>query len=187
MSTSAERQSESGAEVLLCSLQVGRRRFGVETSAIGEVLESARIYRVPRAEAYVAGMIAHRGEVLTAVSLRVVLGLAPHAGTSRVLVLAGEPGRGGGNEPFGLVVDEVGGVEELQSGRRQSLGRGFQQKCPGTVLPICMGAFERNGELLLQLDPRELSPERLAQSMARQSSQTAAGNEGPAHEGFDRG
>ncbi len=110
---SAETRREG---VQLCSVHVGGEMFGIDTHAIREVLGEASLQRVPLTPECIAGVLAYRGEMLTAVGLRALLGMRPHSGKSRVLVLEDrELG-----EPFGLVVDEVGGVVTVEEGAMES-------------------------------------------------------------------
>src|SRR5580698_2823504 len=90
----------------LCSLTAGGKLFGIDTRMIREVLGNARLNRVPLAPSYVGGVLAYRGEVVTAVSLRALLGVSASESQGRVLVLDGDENE----ERFGLLVDSVGGV-----------------------------------------------------------------------------
>ncbi len=51
------------------------RRFGIDTRKIREVLGERDLQRVPMAPAFIAGVVPYRGEVLTTVNLRALLGL----------------------------------------------------------------------------------------------------------------
>ena len=56
-----------GEDVMsMCSLMSGGRLFGIDTRMIREVLGHAQMNRVPLSPAYVGGVIAYRGEVVTA-------------------------------------------------------------------------------------------------------------------------
>jgi purine-binding chemotaxis protein CheW len=142
-------------EVLsLCSLFAGGRLFGIDTRTIREVLGKGRLNRVPLAPGFIGGVIAYRGEVVTAVNLRALLGAAPvEASQSCILVLDGD----GFEERFGLMVDSVGGVVMVN---------------PRTVSPnpptldedsrmLFLGSYRTDAGLLVQLDSAQLDPERL--------------------------
>ena len=90
--TRADEEPGDGARELLslCSLMAGGRLFGIDTRMIREVLGKARLNRVPLAPAYIGGVLAYRGEVVTAVSLRALLGGPAAEGTRCVLVLDGD-------------------------------------------------------------------------------------------------
>ena len=141
-------------DVALCWLTVETRLFGIDTRQIREVLGPRTVQTVPLAPAFLAGVLAYRGEVLTAVSLRSLLGLPPCLQESCVLVLDG-----GGN-PFGLVVDRVGGVVQVEA---MSLAAN-----PATLdvssKALSCGAYRVPEGLLVQLDADRLRPEHLAET-----------------------
>ena len=58
-----------------CSLRAGTGCLRIDTRQIREVLGATAPQRVPLAPAYIAGVVPYRGEVLTTVSLRALLGL----------------------------------------------------------------------------------------------------------------
>jgi len=76
--------------VSMCSLTVGTQVFGIDASKVREVLGRSLIHKVPLAPAFIAGVIPNRGEVLTTVDLRVLLGLEARDGARTVLVLEDE-------------------------------------------------------------------------------------------------
>ena len=138
----------------MCSLMSGGRLFGIDTRTIREVLGHAQMNRVPLAPTYVGGVIAYRGEVVTAVSLRALLGQAKTDGPSCVLVLDGDENE----ERFGLIVDSVGGVVMVE--------RATMSANPPTLdeasKALFTGAFRTLEGLLVQLDPERLRPSRIA-------------------------
>ena len=89
--TQAGDQGEGGIDeedrVSLCLLLTGDGRYGIDTRKIREVLGGRTVQRVPLAPAYIGGIVPYRGEVLTAVSFRALLGMVPYPGESAVLVL----------------------------------------------------------------------------------------------------
>src|SRR5580698_2113793 len=99
--TAAQRR-EKAALVEVCSVRVGQALFGVPIGYILEIIGSARPQPVPLAPDFVGGLVHYRGDVLTTVSLRQLLGLPPKEGAQDVLVLESE------GACFGLLVDSVG-------------------------------------------------------------------------------
>jgi purine-binding chemotaxis protein CheW len=140
----------------LCSLAAGGRLFGIDTRMIREVLGKGRPHRVPLAPAYVGGVIAYRGEVVTAISLRALLGLEETVAQSCVLVLDGDESE----ERFGLLVDSVGGVVMVD--------RRTMSPNPSTLdeasRALFRGSYRTDEGLLVQLDPERLKPGRLTES-----------------------
>ena len=104
-------RKEKTATVLveMCSVRLGQTLFGVPISHILEIVGSARPQPVPLAPSFVGGLVHYRGDVLTTVSLRQLLGLPPKVGAQDILVLESSGGC------FGLLVDSVGEVLTVSS------------------------------------------------------------------------
>ena len=100
-----EIQEENDA-VSLCSLYAGGETFGIDTNKIREVLGQRDLQRVPMSPLFIAGVVPYRGEVLTTVNLRALLGMELQLEKCCVLVMDDDEAA----ERFGLVVDAVGGV-----------------------------------------------------------------------------
>ena len=148
--------TEQADMVFLCSLTTGDVLFGIDTGKIREVLGRRVLEQVPLAAPYIGGVLPYRGEVLTAISLRALLGRPAAAGGSCVLVLDGEEGEG----RFGLMVDGVGGVVALE---RRMLAENPTTLDEGSKA-IFQGAYRTDDGLLIELDPARLNPGRLAEA-----------------------
>ena len=138
----------------LCWLTVDGRLFGIDTRQIREVLGPRKVQTVPLAPAFLAGVLAYRGEVLTAVDLRCLLGLPAHPEKNCLLVLDGA-----GN-PFGLRVDWVGGVVEVEA---KTLAANPTTLDASSKAFFC-GAYRVPEGLLVLLDADRLRPERLIET-----------------------
>ncbi|HEY6412339.1 MAG TPA: chemotaxis protein CheW [Edaphobacter sp.] len=142
--------------VSLCSMFAGSESFGIDTRKIREVLGNRDLQRVPMAPAFIGGVVPYRGEVLTTVDFRALLGMGKHTGTSCVLVLEDEDGE----ERFGLVVDAVGGVV--------TANRNMLEENPCTLESrgkwLFDGAYKMPTGLMVRLDPQKLRPSRLAEA-----------------------
>jgi purine-binding chemotaxis protein CheW len=140
-------------EISLCTLMVGGEIFAIDTKKIREVLGAREIQRIPLAPAYVAGVIPNRGEVLTTVSLRALLGLEERAGASAVLVLEDAEE----DEWFGLMVDAVSSV--------MTVGVATLEANPSTLgargEALFDGAYKLPEGLMVRLDAAKLRPSRL--------------------------
>ena len=75
-------EGEMEETVSVCSLRAGTGLFGIDTREIREVLGATVPQRVPLAPEYIAGVVPYRGEVLTTVCFRMLLGLERWAGAS---------------------------------------------------------------------------------------------------------
>ena len=159
----AEAMTEESDAVSLCSMFAGSESFGIDTRKIREVLGKRELQRVPLAPMFVGGVVPYRGEVLTTVNFRAVLGMEAYPGMSCVLVLDDDDGA----ERFGLMVDAVGGVV--------TVSRKMLEANPSTLEArskwLFDGAYKMQTGLMVQLDPQKLRPSRLAESgLFRQST-----------------
>jgi purine-binding chemotaxis protein CheW len=147
---------EFADSVTLCSFRAGHGLFGIDTHKIREVLAATAPQPVPLAPPYISGVIPYRGEILTTVCLRVLLGLEQLPGAHCVLVLDDEDT----DEHFGLLVDSVGGVV--------TMGPNALEANPTALEPRSMdlfdGTYRMPTELMVRLDPQRLRPSRLAES-----------------------
>jgi purine-binding chemotaxis protein CheW len=150
-----EMQDESDA-ISLCSLFAGNESFGIDTRKIREVLGKRDLQRVPMAPAFIGGVVPYRGEVLTTVNFRALLGMGEHSAVSCVLVLEDDET----SERFGLMVDEVGGVV--------TVNRRMLEANPSTLDDrgkwLFDGAYKMQTGLMVQLDPLKLRPSRLTET-----------------------
>jgi purine-binding chemotaxis protein CheW len=142
---------EEGIE--MCSVRVGETLFGVPITRILEILNAPATRAVPLAATPIGGLVHYRGEILTAVSLRSLLGLSGHSRPPDMLVFEGRDGY------FGLLVDAVGEVLTV-----------FPQEIepnPSTLddsrKALFAGAYKLSGSLLVMLDPGRFDPVHLSQ------------------------
>jgi purine-binding chemotaxis protein CheW len=142
----------------LCSLYAGGETFGIDTRKIREVLgeRELQLQRVPMSPAFIAGVVSYRGEVLTTVNLRALLGMEPHSGPSCLLVMDDDEVV----ERFGLVVDAVGGV--VTASRRALEANPCTLEARGRWL--FDGAYKMETGLMVRLDPQKLCPTRLSET-----------------------
>jgi purine-binding chemotaxis protein CheW len=141
------------AQMEMCTVRLGQALFGVPISHILEIVGSARPQPVPLAPSYVGGLVHYRGDVLTTVSLRQLLGLPPREGPQAILVLESKGGC------FGLLVDSVEEVLTVSSGDHEPNPSTLDERRK----TLFAGAYKLQGSLLVMLDPERLDPIRLAQ------------------------
>jgi purine-binding chemotaxis protein CheW len=130
--------------------------FGIDTRKIREVLGNTVPQLVPLAPKYIAGVVPYRGEVLTTVSFRALLGLEGRVGKNCVLVFDCEENE----EYFGLIVDSVGGVVAMEQNALQANPNGLDARSQ----ELFDGAYRMPSGLMVHLDPQRLRPSRLAES-----------------------
>jgi purine-binding chemotaxis protein CheW len=98
----------------------------------------------------------YRGDVLTTVSLRQLLGLPPKDGRQDLLVLESTGGI------FGLLVDSVGEVLTVSSADHEPNPSILDER----RRVLFAGAYKLKDTLLVMLDPDQLEPMRLSAARA---------------------
>jgi purine-binding chemotaxis protein CheW len=140
----------------MCTVRLGSSVFGVPITHILEIVGAARPQPVPLAPAFVGGLVHYRGDVLTTVSLRQLLGLPRREGRQDLLVLESADGI------FGLLVDSVGEVLTASPADHEAnpsiLGERHRA--------LFAGAYKLKNSLLIMLDPEQLDPMRLSAARA---------------------
>jgi purine-binding chemotaxis protein CheW len=156
MRDAAEPRTDAGDTLSICSLRVGTGLFGIDTRQIREVLGTTVPRCVPLAPPYIAGVLPYRGEVLTTVCFRALLGLECWAGANCVLVFDDEQNE----ERFGLMVDGIGGVIAVEPSALEANPSGLDARSQ----ELFDGAYKLPSGLMVRLDPQRLRPSRLAES-----------------------
>jgi purine-binding chemotaxis protein CheW len=127
-----------------CTFQVGDLLLGVDIQQVEEINRHLDLTPVPHAPACVRGVVNLRGEVVTAVDLRTVLGLPPAAFTksTRNVVLDSH------GEQIGLLVDRIGDVVRLVGDDVEPLPANFS----GADARFFKGVYQLDEQLLVLLD-----------------------------------
>ncbi|MBV8113222.1 MAG: chemotaxis protein CheW [Silvibacterium sp.] len=147
---------EDGIE--MCSVRVGEMLFGVPIMRILEILNAPATRPVPLAPAHIGGLVHYRGEILTAISLRSLLGMPAHAHPPDLLVFEGKDGEGRDGY-FGLLVDAVGEVLTVSP-------REFEPNpsmLDDSRKALFSGTYKLENGLLVMLDPARFDPVRLSE------------------------
>jgi purine-binding chemotaxis protein CheW len=143
--TSAEQERVRLHDDGFVTFRLGEQWLGIPVVLIQEVLTAQSVSRVPRSPSHVAGFLNLRGQIVTAVDLRVRLGLPPHddpeADAMNVVVKDGE-------EFFSLVVDQVGDVVAVDAERVEPA----PATLPGVWREVASGVIQMEEELLVILD-----------------------------------
>ena len=149
-------EKKTAAMVEMCSVRLGKALFGVPITHILEIVGSARPQPVPLAPDFVGGLVHYRGDVLTTVSLRQLLGMPPKEGTQDILVLESASGC------FGLLVDSVGEVLTVSAADHEPNPSTLDERRNA----LFAGAYKLKDSLLVMLDPEKLDPICLGASQA---------------------
>ncbi len=92
------------------TLQVNKQWFGIPVSSVQEILLPHSLTTVPRAHKAISGLLNLRGQIVTAIDLRVRLGIPPRPVASEFMnIIISDSG-----ELFSLLVDSVGDVLRLE-------------------------------------------------------------------------
>jgi purine-binding chemotaxis protein CheW len=140
--TSAEGQHD------FVSFTVAGQLLGIPVLKVQDVLGPQRITRIPLAPKEVAGSLNLRGRIVTAIDLRLRLGLdRREQGQTSMSIVVEHHG-----ELYSLIVDSVGEV--------LSLDAGAYERNPPTLDPrwrdFSDGIYRLNGSLLVVLDVSQL-------------------------------
>lgn len=130
----------------LVTMFVDGVQLGVPVLQVRDVLDSPATYPVPLAPPEIKGSINLRGRIVTAIDLRVRLGLPARPANARSKCVIVELSASG--EPYALLVDEVGDVLSVSANEYEpnpiTLSRSWSE--------LCNGLYRRADGLLLLLD-----------------------------------
>jgi purine-binding chemotaxis protein CheW len=138
---------EPGADVRqLCTFMVDGVLFGVDVAHVQEVILHQEMTPVPLAPAVVSGLINLRGQIVTALDLRLRLGLPPRSdGRLPMNIVVRHD-----NHVVSLMVDEIGDVIEVDS----STAAEPPETLSGVAKQLIQGVYRLSPQLLLVLDSR---------------------------------
>lgn len=126
------------------TVEIADQTFGIPIARVREVFQPERMTRVPLASAEVAGVLNLRGRIVTAIDMRLVLGLPPLAEGVRSMAIGVDHRQ----ESFALLVDRPGDVLDLDEAEREPT--------PQTLDPrwrrLIAGVHRLDDRLLLVLD-----------------------------------
>lgn len=127
----------------LCTFRLGELLFGVDVRYVQEVIRYQEMTAVPLAPRCIRGLINLRGQIVTAVDMRLRLGLADSNDSLPMNVVVRS-----GDGVVSLLVDEIGDVLQPESSTLE--------RVPDTVTPslreILDGIHKLESELLLLVD-----------------------------------
>ena len=152
----SNRKEKAAVPMEMCSVRLGQTLFGIPITHILEIVGSVWPQPVPLAPSYVGGLVHYRGDVLTTVSMRQLLGLPPREGPQDILVLESTGGC------FGLLVDSVGEVLTVSSADYEPNPSILDERRRA----LFAGAYKLKSGLLVMLDPERLDPMRLGAAQA---------------------
>ncbi|MBN2810076.1 MAG: purine-binding chemotaxis protein CheW [Deltaproteobacteria bacterium] len=97
----------------LCSFQLAEALFGLDTMLVQEIIKVPEITKVYQAPEEIIGIINLRGKIVTIIDLGVKLELPSTVESRNRRIIIVESG----NEPFGLMVDRINDVIQIDGGK----------------------------------------------------------------------
>jgi purine-binding chemotaxis protein CheW len=123
---------------------IGGQLFGLPISGVQDVFMPERLTRVPLAAPEFAGMLNLRGRIVTAIDMRLRLGLSPaEEGKPRMAI--GIESKG---ESYGLLIDAIGEVIRLPAASCESNPVNLDAR----LARVSAGVHRLDGNLLVVLD-----------------------------------
>lgn len=115
--TNAAAEGSETATEDYVTMTVAGQTFGIPVLNVRDVLSPQVITRIPLASVEIAGSLNLRGRIVTAINMRTRLGLPVDGFVERAMAVVVEHD----DEPFSLLVDEVGEVLSLPICERQNV------------------------------------------------------------------
>jgi purine-binding chemotaxis protein CheW len=149
MTTTETLPGEAAGEALTGSTQyvtvsIGGQLFGLPINKVHDVFVPESMTRVPLSANEVAGVLNLRGRIVTAINMRRRLGLPPREGNHGIMAVGIEY-RG---ESYGLIIDEVGEVLNLDAASREANPANLDRRWA----EISGGVHRLSGQLMVILD-----------------------------------
>jgi len=126
------------------TFSAAEQMFGLPIERVQDVFKPSRITRVPLAGPEIAGVLNLRGRIVTAIELRIRLGLGTREGGNGPMAI-GIESRG---ESFGLLVDSVGEVLKLSENELEANPVNLDRN----LGRVSAGVYRLDGALLVILD-----------------------------------
>ena len=138
----------------LCTFEVADLYLGVDVVEVQEVIRHQPMTVVPLAPRVARGLINLRGQIVTALDLRRMLGLPDmpaDAEPANVVI------RDGADEAVSLLVDAIGDVVDVDELPFEAVPPTLE----GAARDLVLGAYKLPDRLLLVLDTRKVQEEHL--------------------------
>ena len=130
-------------DLQLCTFKIGDNFYAISVFDIQEIIKPQRITVVPLIDDDVRGLVNLRGQIVTSISLRNLLGLEDHLTKKFMNVVVRR-----GDDLFSLVVDDVLDVVDLEESMFEDTSSVLDEKIRGFI----KGVFKLEDRLLIYLD-----------------------------------
>ena len=131
-----------------CTFYLGRQCYGLDVRKVQEVVRSQPLTRVPLAHPAVCGLINLRGQIVTAIDLRLRLNLPERDSTCEPVNVVLQTDEGA----VSLLVDDIGDVLEVSEQEFERPPETLQ----GSAREFIQGAYKLSDRLLVILDPERI-------------------------------
>lgn len=131
------------AEQQFCTFYLDGLLFGIEVEKVQEVIRHQAMTRVPLAPKLIAGLINLRGQIVTAIDLRLRLGLPERTADELPMNVVARSEDGA----VSLLVDDIGDVLEVQEQQFEDVPQTLRQS-----RELIRGVYKLPERLLLVLD-----------------------------------
>lgn len=123
---------------------IGGQLFGLPILRVQDVFHPERLTRVPLAPPEIAGVLNLRGRIVTLIDMRRCLGLERREDDTLAMAIGVESGR----ESYGLLIDSVGEVLQLDDGAREPNPINLDSR----LARVSAGIHRLDGQLLMMVD-----------------------------------
>lgn len=144
--TSLVNQIESTQEFV--TIRLANQLLGIPVLAVHDVLNQQQITSVPKAQDWVSGVLNLRGRIVTAIDLRIRMGIPPRADGEKSMSIVVEHKE----EPYSLQIDNVGDVMSLKASAFEKNPITLDQQWRN----FSKGIYRLEAELLVILDVEKL-------------------------------
>jgi purine-binding chemotaxis protein CheW len=146
---SAATHENSGPTEQFATFKVGDLFMGIELSHVQELMRCQDMAMVPLAPAAVEGLINLRGQIVTALDMRKILGLAPlgKGGSAPMNIVVHCDGG-----PVSLLVDEICDVLDVPSPAADQASTQLPENVPSEQRALLKGVHQLESRLLLVLN-----------------------------------
>ena len=131
------------AEQQFCTFYLDGLFFGIEVDKVQEVIRHQAMTRVPLAPKLIGGLINLRGQIVTAIDLRLRLGMPERSDEALPMNVVARSEDGA----VSLLVDEIGDVVEVQDQQFEDVPQTLRQG-----RELIRGVYKLPDRLLLVLD-----------------------------------
>lgn len=136
---------EKTGECQIVVFSVGDEEFGVDITQVREIIKLVQIISLPKASAYIEGVVNLRGQVLAVIDLAKKLGLVAKKLEEHVRIIIVEVGE----YTVGMIVDSVSEVLRLSANSSEAVPELVNTEVPGHYIK---GIGKLKDRLLVLLD-----------------------------------